>query len=190
MGRAGEGRRPADGLGRNRLASNKTRSVHSRVSGNPVLPKGTDSDWAELGPRFRGDERGESTASNQPTSAESLIHSVYNSLSLVFRHASSAPRADRADRQIFLSVFPGPARLLFASPEGSGAPERRKQHLGHLGEGAPPARARGRRAFRRSTAAIMGAGTIFQADQVFPPVIPTAFAAVHPTRSAPKGRPS
>jgi len=42
-----------------RVGTTVTTSVHSRESGNPVLPEGGSSGRAELGPRFRGDERGE-----------------------------------------------------------------------------------------------------------------------------------
>src|SRR4051812_13933491 len=52
-----------------RVATIVTTSVHSRESGNPVLPKGGDSDWAELGPRLRGDERGERFGSTEGTRA-------------------------------------------------------------------------------------------------------------------------
>src|SRR5882672_6713842 len=44
-----------------------TNSVHSRGSGNPVLPN--HRLWAELGPRFRGDERGESEPAHSAASA-------------------------------------------------------------------------------------------------------------------------
>jgi SAM-dependent methyltransferase len=52
-----------------RVATIVTTSVRSRESGNPVLPKGSNSDWAELGPPFSGDERGESLDSNKSTRA-------------------------------------------------------------------------------------------------------------------------
>jgi hypothetical protein len=64
-----------------------------------------------------------------------------------------------ADRQPVLSCAGLPPGPSCSSPEGGGAPERRRSQLGTFAK-APACRATGTRAFRRSTAAILGPITV------------------------------
>ena len=91
-----------------------------------------------------------------------------------------------AECQFVLSCFRAFARAFFASPEGGGAPIG-ATHIGHL-RGCPACRVTGRRAFRRSTAAILGPITVssFTGPEACTSRDPGSIAAaLHPMLSKP-----